>query len=93
MMSKQKSLALFILLISSAILIDAQEQLGTYQIRVAPDRDDWTYELNQTAKIRRFRDSQQSANFRFAFEIFVRARSHAAATGKNRYDQRANFDN
>lgn len=50
MMSKQKSLALFILLISSAILIRAQEQLGTYQIRIAPDRDDWTYELNQTAK-------------------------------------------
>lgn len=29
---------------------DAQETVGTYQIRVAPDRDDWTYELDQTAK-------------------------------------------
>jgi cephalosporin-C deacetylase len=28
----------------------AQENLGTYQIRVAPDRDDWTYQLNQPAK-------------------------------------------
>jgi cephalosporin-C deacetylase len=28
----------------------AQEVLGTYQIRVAPDRDDWTYELNKTVK-------------------------------------------
>ena len=28
----------------------AQENLGTYQIRVAPDRDDWTYELNQPVK-------------------------------------------
>jgi len=27
-----------------------QENLGTYQIRVAPDRDDWTYQLNQPVK-------------------------------------------
>lgn len=33
-----------------ALAVNAQEQLGTYQIRVAPDRDNWTYELNQTAK-------------------------------------------
>jgi len=33
-----------------ASTVDAQESLGTYQIRVAPDRDDWTYELNQSAK-------------------------------------------
>lgn len=26
------------------------ENLGTYQIRVAPDRDDWTYQLNQPVK-------------------------------------------
>lgn len=26
------------------------ESLGAYQIRVAPDRDDWTYELNQPVK-------------------------------------------
>lgn len=28
----------------------AQENLGTYQIRVTPDRDNWTYELNRAAK-------------------------------------------
>jgi len=28
----------------------AQKSLGTYQIRVAPDRDDWTYQLNQPVK-------------------------------------------
>lgn len=28
----------------------AQERLGTYQIRVVPDENDWTYELNQPAK-------------------------------------------
>jgi cephalosporin-C deacetylase-like acetyl esterase len=27
------------------------ENLGTYQIRVAPDRDDWTYQLNQPVKM------------------------------------------
>ncbi len=27
-----------------------QERLGVYQIRVVPDRDDWTYQLNQPAK-------------------------------------------
>jgi len=26
------------------------ENLGTYQIRVAPDRDEWTYQLNQPVK-------------------------------------------
>ena len=31
-------------------ILSAQENLGTYQIRVAPDRDNWTYELNQSAK-------------------------------------------
>ena len=30
--------------------VRAQETLGTYQIRVAPDRDDWTYELNQPVR-------------------------------------------
>lgn len=28
----------------------AQARLGNYQIRVVPDRDNWTYELNQPAK-------------------------------------------
>ena len=27
-----------------------QESVGNYQIRVVPDRDDWTYELNQSVK-------------------------------------------
>ncbi len=38
----------FIFLISLAA--QAQESLGTYQIRVVPDETDWTYELNQIAK-------------------------------------------
>ena len=46
-MSKLKILFLLLILAAS---VSAQENLGTYQIRVAPDRDDWTYELNQTAK-------------------------------------------
>lgn len=41
---------LLLFLIFSFASIRAQENLGTYQIRVAPDRDNWTYELNQTAK-------------------------------------------
>ncbi|MDQ3750819.1 MAG: hypothetical protein M3367_17650 [Acidobacteriota bacterium] len=38
----------FLLLVSFAA--NAQERLGNYQIRVVPNRDDWTYELNQSAK-------------------------------------------
>ncbi len=38
----------FLLLVSFAA--DAQERVGNYQIRVVPDRDNWTYELNQPAK-------------------------------------------
>lgn len=37
---------LFLLCLSA----NAQESLGTYQIRVAPERADWTYNLKQTAK-------------------------------------------
>jgi cephalosporin-C deacetylase-like acetyl esterase len=48
-MLKQKSLAFLFLLIFS-IAAEAQESTGAYQIRVAPDRDDWTYQLNQPAK-------------------------------------------
>ena len=33
-----------------ACALQAQESLGTYQIRVAPNRDDWTYDLNQPAR-------------------------------------------
>lgn len=44
---------LLFLFLAAVVSIEAtaqSENLGTYQIRVAPDRDDWTYELNQTAK-------------------------------------------
>jgi cephalosporin-C deacetylase len=40
-----------VLILSACFLgVQAQENLGTYQIRVAPDRDDWTYELNAPVK-------------------------------------------
>lgn len=41
-----------ILLVLSACVsfLSAQENLGTYQVRIAPDRDNWTYELNEKAK-------------------------------------------
>jgi cephalosporin-C deacetylase-like acetyl esterase len=48
-MLKQKTLVLFLLLIVSCAA-QAQESTGIYQIRVVPDRDDWTYQLNQPAK-------------------------------------------
>ena len=49
-MNKSKLLPFIILVFVFSYAVKAQESLGTYQIRVAPDRDDWTYELNQTAK-------------------------------------------
>ena len=48
-MFRYKFFTLFIALFLTAAAT-AQETVGTYQIRVAPDRDDWTYELNQTAQ-------------------------------------------
>jgi hypothetical protein len=45
---KLSTLIVFVFIFSYAV--KAQESLGTYQVRIAPDRDDWTYELNQTAK-------------------------------------------
>lgn len=48
---KIKFLLLFFILLA-ARAAQAQENLGTYQIRVAPDRADWTYELNQSARFR-----------------------------------------
>jgi cephalosporin-C deacetylase-like acetyl esterase len=48
-MLKQKTLVLFLLLMIS-YAAQAQESTGIYQIRVAPDRHDWTYQLNQPAK-------------------------------------------
>lgn len=43
-------LLLFLSFAFASIQAQEKERLGTYQIRVAPDRDDWTYELNQTAR-------------------------------------------
>lgn len=34
----------------AVFLIAAQESVGNYQVIVAPDRDDWTYKIGQTAK-------------------------------------------
>lgn len=34
----------------ATILSAAQESVGNYQVRVAPDRNDWTYQLGQRAK-------------------------------------------
>ncbi|HEY8562511.1 MAG TPA: acetylxylan esterase [Pyrinomonadaceae bacterium] len=48
-MQKLKLFAL-LLLLSAAFSAAAQESVGNYQIRIAPDRDDWTYDVNQPAK-------------------------------------------
>jgi cephalosporin-C deacetylase-like acetyl esterase len=48
-MSKFKTLA-FVFLWLVPFSVFSQQSLGTYQVRIAPDRDDWTYELNQAAK-------------------------------------------
>lgn len=46
---KSKTTAfLFLLFVSH--LAQAQERLGSYQVRVMPNEADWTYELGQTAK-------------------------------------------
>lgn len=49
-MNKSKLLSFIVCALLFSCAARAQENLGTYQIRVAPDRDDWTYELNQAAK-------------------------------------------
>lgn len=49
MLKRKIILSLFSLFLLCS-LANAQESLGTYQVRVAPDRVDWTYKLNQTAK-------------------------------------------
>ena len=46
----KKSLILLAFSLLAAFSVAAQESIGNYQIRLAPDRDDWTYELGQTAK-------------------------------------------
>ncbi len=49
-MNKSKILLPVAFIFLAVLVAQAQQSLGTYQIRVAPDRDDWTYELNRTAK-------------------------------------------
>jgi cephalosporin-C deacetylase len=36
--------------VTLAFVVSAQESIGTYQVRVALDRADWTYQLDQPAK-------------------------------------------
>jgi cephalosporin-C deacetylase-like acetyl esterase len=40
----------FLFLLCFCYSAQSQERLGNYQVRVVPDRDNWTYELNQPAK-------------------------------------------
>jgi cephalosporin-C deacetylase len=49
-MLKQKHFLLIILVLLGLFTANAQESLGTYQVRVSLDKPDWIYELNQTAK-------------------------------------------
>ncbi|MBA2619925.1 MAG: acetylxylan esterase [Acidobacteria bacterium] len=42
----------FLFLLSLCYTAQAQERLGNYQVRVVPDKDNWTYELNQPAKFK-----------------------------------------
>jgi cephalosporin-C deacetylase-like acetyl esterase len=48
MLKLKTFVCLFLLCVCCSI--QAQERLGNYQVRVVPDRDNWTYELNQPAK-------------------------------------------
>ncbi|MEP7213338.1 MAG: acetylxylan esterase [Acidobacteriota bacterium] len=47
---KRLVLCCFAILLFAAQAARSQERLGNYQIRVVPDRADWTYELNQLAR-------------------------------------------
>lgn len=49
-MLKNRSTLFFILFLSCFSTAIAQENIGTYQVRVSLDKPDWTYELNQTPK-------------------------------------------
>jgi hypothetical protein len=49
-MSLKKAALFFQLIFLLAALAYGQETLGTYQVRVAPDRSDWSYELNQPVR-------------------------------------------
>lgn len=50
MRRKAVFLQFFFIFLATVVSGSGQETVGTYQIRVAPDRDNWTYELNQAAK-------------------------------------------
>lgn len=49
-MTKQKILLLIILTLLLSLFSYGQENLGTYQIRVSLNKDNWVYELNQPVK-------------------------------------------
>lgn len=40
----------FLLVFSGAVFTSGQQTVGSYQVRVGLDRENWTYELNQPAK-------------------------------------------
>jgi len=46
----KKLFTTFCLIFVATFAAFGQESLGTYQIRIAPDRDSWIYELNEPAK-------------------------------------------
>lgn len=50
MQKSARVLVLFSLFLVYTVNLIAQERVGTYQIRVVPNKTDWTYELNQPAK-------------------------------------------
>jgi cephalosporin-C deacetylase len=47
---KKKNLILIVLTLLCSVYAPAQENLGTYQVRVSLDKPTWTYELNEPAK-------------------------------------------
>lgn len=49
-MLKQKTLLLLVLTMLCSFAAKAQENLGTYQVRVSLDKENWIYELNQLTK-------------------------------------------
>ena len=49
-MVNRKRFLLISLFLLGASFVAAQENVGTYQVRVSLDKPDWVYDLNQTAK-------------------------------------------
>jgi|CXWL01.1.fsa_nt_gi cephalosporin-C deacetylase-like acetyl esterase len=49
-MSNTKLCLVFTLLLLTFSITEAQESIGSYQVRVSLDKENWTYELNQTAR-------------------------------------------